>query len=122
MITGLHAILHTKDPDGLRAFFRDVLEWKSVDAGGGWMIFAAPPTELAMHPGEGETRPQLWLMCDDLDATIAMLTKKGVDCDPVSTQRWGRLTAVHLPDGSRLGLYQPLHPTALKGSADGAST
>lgn len=113
MFTGLHAILHTREPERLREFFRDILEWNHVDAGGGWLIFAAPPTELAMHPIDGPTHPQLYLMCDDLDATIAKLKAKGVTCTPITQQRWGRLTSIRLPDGSELGLYQPQHPTAI---------
>lgn len=117
MFTGLHAIIYSKDAERLRAFFRDVLEWKHVDAGHGWLIFAAPPAELAMHPTEGESRTELYLMCDDLDATIGTLRKKGVECGAVSNQGWGRLTSIRLPDGGTLGLYEPRHPTAIAGSA-----
>lgn len=117
MFTGLHAILYSKDAERLRRFFRDVLEWKHVDAGHGWLIFAAPPTELAMHPTEGEGGAELYLMCEDLEATIAALRAKGVECGAVSSQGWGRLTSINLPDGGKLGLYQPRHPTAIGGSA-----
>ena len=113
MFTGLHAIVYSKDAERLRAFFRDVLEWKHVDAGHGWLIFAAPPAELAMHPTEGQGSTELYLMCEDVDATIAKLREKGVECGPVSNQGWGRLTSIHLPDGGKLGLYQPRHPTAI---------
>lgn len=117
MFTGLHAIIYSKDAERLRAFFRDVLEWKHVDAGRGWLIFAAPPTEVAMHPTEGEGGAELYLMCDDLEATIAKLRTKGVECGPVSNQGWGLLTSLRLPDGGKLGLYEPRHPTAIAGSA-----
>lgn len=119
MITGLHAILYSKEAERLRAFFRDVLEWRHVDAGHGWLIFAAPPAELAMHPaqGDGSSHAELYLMCDDVEATIAMLSNKGVECGPVSDQGWGLLTSITLPDGGKLGLYQPRHPVAA-----GAST
>lgn len=112
MITGVHAILYSKQAERLRAFFRDVLEWNHVDAGHGWLIFSAPPAEVAMHPTEGDGSTELYLMCDDVEATIAELHRKGVVCDPISEQRWGRLTSLHLPDGGKLGLYQPLHPIA----------
>lgn len=122
MFTGLHAILYSKDAERLRSFFRDVLEWKHVDAGRGWLIFAAPPAELAMHPTEGEGGAELYLMCDDLDATIRQLKTKGVECGAVSNQGWGLLTHLKLPDGGTLGLYEPRHPTAISGSAGSAGS
>jgi len=115
MITGLHAILYAPDADQVRAFLRDTLGLKSVDAGHGWLIFAAPPAELAAHPtDEGQTPyHQLYLMCDDLQATMRELRGKGVQCGEVTEARWGSVTAIHLPGGGELGLYQPKHPTAI---------
>jgi predicted enzyme related to lactoylglutathione lyase len=114
MISGVHALLYSADADALRAFLRDVLEWRSVDAGRGWLIFAMPPAELAAHPAEGEFRCELYLMCDDVEATMAALRAKGVEfARPVSDQGWGLVTAIKLPGGGELGLYQPRHPTAL---------
>jgi catechol 2,3-dioxygenase-like lactoylglutathione lyase family enzyme len=110
MITGAHTILYSRDADALRAFFRDVLAFPSVDAGGGWPIFGLPPAELAAHPADAPGC-QLYLMCDDLEATIAELRAKGVELGPVSDQRWGRVTTIALPDGGELGLYEPRHPT-----------
>lgn len=109
MITGLHTIIYSEKADEIRAFFRDVLQYPSSDAGGGWLIFAMPPAELAVHPA-GESKHELYLMCDDVDATIADLAAKGVRCGPVTDEGWGRLTTIQLPDGAELGLYQPLHP------------
>ena len=116
MIIGLHAILYSPEADKVRAFLRDVLGLKSVDAGHGWLIFAAPPAELAAHPTEDneKARHELYLMCDDLKATIQELAAKGVQCGPVTEARWGSITSIHLPGGGKLGLYQPKHPTALK--------
>jgi catechol 2,3-dioxygenase-like lactoylglutathione lyase family enzyme len=116
MITGLHAILYSPDADKVRTFLRDVLELKSVDAGHGWLIFAAPPTELAAHPTEGNEKPhhELHLMCDDLKATMQELDGKGVQCSAVTETRWGSITSIHLPGGGTLGLYQPKHATAIK--------
>ena len=109
MITGVHAIVHGPQPDEVRAFFRDVLGFESVDAGGGWLIFALPPAELAAHPGD-EPRHDLYLMCDDLGATMDELEAKGVRFTrPVSDERWGRVTAIALPGGGELGLYEPRH-------------
>jgi catechol 2,3-dioxygenase-like lactoylglutathione lyase family enzyme len=116
MITGLHAILYSPDADKVRTFLRDVLGLKSVDAGHGWLIFAAPPTELAAHPTEGNEKPhhELHLMCDDLKATMQELVGKGVQCSAVTEARWGSITSIHLPGGGTLGLYQPKHATAIK--------
>src|SRR5262249_24747956 len=60
-------------------------------AGGGWLIFAAPPSELACHPAESNGKHELYLMCDDLRAEIARLGEKGIACGPVSDQEWGLL-------------------------------
>jgi hypothetical protein len=76
-ITGAHAIMFTKDAAGVRAFLRDVLGLSSVDAGGGWPIFGLPPSELAVHPTDGEPRDELYLMADDLNATVAELQARG---------------------------------------------
>ena len=114
MITGLHAILYGQQADSVRAFFREILEWPSVDAGHGWLIFAAPPTELAVHPTEGEARTELYLMCDDVHATVETLKLKGVEFTrPITDERWGLLTQFKLPDGSPMGLYQPKHAVAI---------
>jgi catechol 2,3-dioxygenase-like lactoylglutathione lyase family enzyme len=116
MITGLHAILYSRNADKNRAFLRDVLGLKSVDAGHGWLIFAAPPAELAAHSTEHNENPhhELYLMCDDLKASMTELSGKGVQCGAVTEARWGSITSIHLPGGGELGLYQPKHPTALK--------
>jgi catechol 2,3-dioxygenase-like lactoylglutathione lyase family enzyme len=116
MITGLHSIIYSPDAEKVRAFLRDVLGFKSVDAGHGWLIFAAPPAEIAMHPLEQGAKPhhELYLMCDDLKATMKELADKGVQCSAVTEARWGSLTSIQLPGGGELGLYQPKHPTALE--------
>lgn len=114
MITGVHALIYTRDAERLRGFFRDTLGWPSVDAGRGWLIFALPPAELAMHPTEGEGSHELYLMCDDLAATVAELEQKGVTlARPVTEARFGKVTAIRLPDGGEIGLYEPTHPTAI---------
>jgi catechol 2,3-dioxygenase-like lactoylglutathione lyase family enzyme len=112
VVTGAHAIIFTRDPEGVRAFFRDVLGFVSVDAGGGWLIFELPPAELAVHPAEDSGRHELYLMCDDLETTVADLKRKGVEFTrPVSDEGWGRLTAFAIPGGSELALYEPRHPS-----------
>lgn len=113
MITGVHAIVYSKQADAVRAFFRDVLERPSVDAGHGWLVFALPPAELGVHPTDGDETHELYLMCDDLEATMAELRRKGIATGDVSDQGWGRVTMLTIADGVQLGLYQPRHPTAL---------
>ena len=110
MITGVHAIVYSRDAEADRAFFRDVLGWSSVDAGEGWLIFAQPPAELAFHPVDGPGRHELFLMCDDVQATVAELTGKGVQfTGPVTDRGFGLLTHLRLPSGAELGVYEPRH-------------
>jgi len=114
VITGVHAVLFSRDAEADRAFLSDVLGLASVDAGGGWLIFALPPAEAAVHPADESGTTQLYLMCDDVQATIAELREKGVDVlRPVSDERWGLVTAIALPGGGELGLYEPRHPSPL---------
>jgi catechol 2,3-dioxygenase-like lactoylglutathione lyase family enzyme len=118
-IIGTHALVYTSEPEAVRAVFRDVLGFEHVDAAEGWLIFALPPAELGVHPGEGPTfdagvRHQLSLMCDDLDATMAELRGKGIEFrDEPQDQGYGIFTTMVLPGGLDLMLYQPRHPTAV---------
>ena len=111
MITGAHTILYADDAAAARAFFRDVLGFPAADAGGGWLIFALPPAELALHPGASGTH-RLYLMCDDLAATMADLGGRGVALGPVHEERWGRVTTIAVPGAGEVGLYEPAHPLA----------
>jgi hypothetical protein len=113
VISGAHVILYSKDAEADRAFFRDVLAFKSIDAGHGWLIFALPPAEAAVHPSEEGDACELYLMCSDLKAEMASLAKKGVSCSAPEEARWGSVTSVRLPGGGRVGLYQPRHLTAV---------
>jgi predicted enzyme related to lactoylglutathione lyase len=114
MITGVHAVIFTTDAEQDRGFFRDVLAFPSVDAGGGWLIFALPPAELAAHPAEENGKHELYLMCDDVQATVTDLRAKGVDvARPISDEGFGLVTAIRLPGGGEFGLYQPRHPSPL---------
>jgi predicted enzyme related to lactoylglutathione lyase len=111
MINAVHSILYARDAEAARTFFADVLELDSVDAGGGWPIFALPPSELAVHPADEGGALELYLMTDDLDATLARLREKGVEiaAEP-SDQRWGVLASIDVPGFGPLGLYEPRHP------------
>ena len=114
MITGMHAIVFSPQAEKVRTFFADVLGMSAVDAGGGWLIFALPPAELAVHPDD-TSRQQLYLMCDDIDATLAELRGKGAEvAREVTDQGWGLLAAIRLPDGSEFPIYQPRHPSPLQ--------
>ena len=123
MITGAHILLYSEKPEVDRAFFRDVLGFPAVDIGEGWLIFALPPSEAALHPSNGNTgQPHggrhllgavLYLMCDDLPAYIKLLEAKNVRCTAISEEDWGTKTTIPLPSGGEIGLYQPTHPTAL---------
>lgn len=112
MITGTHAIVYAEDADRARAFFSDVLGLPSVDAGGGWLIFKMPPAELGVHPA-GAPSHELYLMCDDIGATVADLTARGVEFSaPVTDQGFGLMTTMTIPGGGSIGLYEPRHPVA----------
>ncbi len=114
MINGAHVVIYTKDPEADRAFFRDVLKFPSVDAGHGWLIFAMPPLETAFHDSEKNDQHELYLMCDDLAATLKDLRSKNVKVSGVTEQRWGKLASFALPGGGKVGIYEPTHPSLLK--------
>lgn len=113
MIFGAHAIIYSNDAAADRAFFQEALGFSSVDAGHGWLLFALPSAELALHPADDGTRSELDLMCTDLSAQISALQDKGVSCSEVEEARWGSMTRIRLPGGGEIGLYQPNHPSPL---------
>ena len=112
-ITGTHVILYTSEAEALRGVLRDTFGFHNVDAGGGWLIFALPPAELGVHPGEGPGH-QLTFMCDDIAATVADLRAKGIEFrgEPEAAG-FGVQTTMVLPGGVEMMLYQPRHPTAI---------
>ena len=112
MIFGAHLVVFSEDAEADRAFLSDVFGLDSVDAGGGWLIFALPPAEMAVHPADA-TGADLYFMCDDLTAEMQSLAARGVILTDVNEERWGSVTKIRLPGGGELGLYQPRHPTAL---------
>jgi Glyoxalase/Bleomycin resistance protein/Dioxygenase superfamily len=124
VITGAHFVLYSKDAEADRVFLRDVLGFRAVDIGHGWLIFSMPPTEAAVHPASGESakdsgehpllRSELYLMCEDLAETMETLKAKKVRFAAVTRERWGHLTSIRLPSGGSIGLYQPTHATALE--------
>lgn len=112
LITGMHVILYSRHAEKLRDFLGDVLGWRSVDAGGGWPIFAAPPTEVAVHPTDEEAEHEVYLMCNDVEGVVEKLAQRGIATDgPIADRGWGLLTTLVLPGGERIGLYEPRHPS-----------
>jgi hypothetical protein len=109
LITGAHSIIYSTDAEADRAFLRDVLNLPSVDVGRGWLIFGLPPAEVAVHPGEENNVHEFYLMCDDVDALVGEMKKRGITCEPVQDQGWRRLTQLTLPGGGKLGIYEPRH-------------
>jgi catechol 2,3-dioxygenase-like lactoylglutathione lyase family enzyme len=113
MISAAHIVLYSTNADADRAFFRDVLGFKSVDAGHGWLVFALPPGEAAFHPSDENDTHELYFICNDLKAEIASLAEKNVTCSEVQEARWGSIARMPLPGGGAVGLYQPKHPLAI---------
>lgn len=116
MVYAAHVVVYTKDAEADRAFFRDVLGFPSVDAGHGWLIFALPPSELGVHPDPEGGREQLYLMCDEIEATVRELQGKGVEfTQPIRDAGFGLLTALRMPGGGELSLYEPKHASPIAG-------
>ena len=125
MITGAHVLFYSENPEADRVFCRDVLGFRAVDAGGGWLIFGLPPAEAAFHPIEAGEKRQLlhgghkmlgavlYLMCDDVRVEVKALQAKNVTCSPLEEEDWGIATSFKLPSGGEIGLYQPLHESPL---------
>ena len=109
MINGSHVIVYSKDAEADRAFLRDVLELPHVDVGHGWLVFALPPSEIAVHPADDSGNVELYFMCEDVNRFVAEMTARGVACSDVQDLRWGRLTNMTLPGGARVGVYEPKH-------------
>jgi catechol 2,3-dioxygenase-like lactoylglutathione lyase family enzyme len=108
MFHGAHIVIYTANADADRAFFRDTLCLRNVDAGDGWLIFALPPAEAAMHPATGPSH-ELYLTCADVAAVKAALEAKGVSCSGITDEGWGLLSSFTLPGGGQIGFYEPRH-------------
>ena len=115
MINGAHVIIYSKDADKDRNFIRDVSKFPYVDAGHGWLIFALPPSEVAVHPADDGDKHEFYLLCDDVKGLVAKMSEDGVACSPIQEQRWGSITHVTLPGGGKLAIYQPKHPRPTEG-------
>ena len=114
MLTGAHVVIYSKDPEADRAFFRDVLGFRSVDAGHGWLIFAVPGAEVAFHPHDQNNVHEMYFTCDNLMTQMAVLQKKGVQFGEIAPEQWGTRTTIQLPGGGKIGLYEPKHPVTFE--------
>ena len=125
MITGLHAIIYSRDAEADRAFFRDVLGFPDVDAGTGdrnWLIFQTGPSELGVHPTSSEHEGQTYtsprhhaisFIVDDLESTMAELREKGAEFSSGPDDHgYGIIAMVKVPGADDVQLYQPRHQTA----------
>jgi hypothetical protein len=121
LINGAHSIIYSKSPEADRAFLRDVLGLPHVDVGDGWLIFGLPPAEVAVHPSTENDVHELYFMCEDVEALVAALGKRGIRCGAVQAMGWGLLTQVTLPGGGKLGIYQPRHARPGAAGPAGAS-
>jgi hypothetical protein len=114
-ITGAHVLLFSPEAGALRAALRDAMGWEYVEAHPGWLIFALPPAELGVHPSDEDTRHELWLICDDLDTTVAELRAKGIEFAGDATEEdFGTWMRMRLPGGVEVPLYEPKHPLAIQ--------
>ena len=109
MLIGAHFVIYSTNPDADRAFLRDVIKLTNVDAGGGYVIFGLPPSEVAVQQHDKNDVREFYLMCADVEAFIEELKSHNVVCGPVQDEGWGLLTRVMLPGGGKLGIYQPRH-------------
>jgi hypothetical protein len=109
MISGVHFIIYSKNPQADRAFLRNVLNLPHVDVGHGWLIFGLPPAEVAVHPSDKNNVHEFYLLCDDVKKFVASMTKLNISCDEAQDQGWGVLTHLTLPGGGKLGVYEPRH-------------
>jgi predicted enzyme related to lactoylglutathione lyase len=125
MITAVHTLIYSDDPEATRAFFREVLGWTSVhvpDSSPPWPIFKTGPSELGVHPtsgGDGDdayTSPlhhSISLMCEDITATKAELEAKGATFTTgIVDYGFGRAAHLDVPGAGDLMVYEPRHPTA----------
>src|ERR1700733_12702362 len=109
MITGAHSIIYSSDAEADKNFFKDILQFPSVDVGRGWLIFGLPPSEIAIHPSAVNGPHELYLLCDDIKEFFRQMAERNIFCSPVESQRWGDVTHLTLPGGGTLGVYEPKH-------------
>ncbi|HYK98858.1 MAG TPA: hypothetical protein VEU77_10755 [Candidatus Acidoferrales bacterium] len=114
LVDGAHVVLYSTDAEADRAFLRDALGLSGIDVGGGWLTFALPPSEVAVHPSERNDQHELFFLCADIKTFLSEMKKRRVACAPMQTERWGYLTKITLPGGGKIGVYEPRHERASK--------
>lgn len=112
MIRGMHGMFYSTEAEALRTFIKDTLGFAGTDVGGGWLIFDAPEADLGVHPTDGAKPPSgtadISFYCDDIAATAAELTSRGVEfTGPVEDHGYGLVTHFKAPGGFAIQLYQP---------------
>src|SRR5580698_4303510 len=112
MIKGTHSIIYSADPTADREFFKNILKFPFVDIGRDWLIFALPPSEMAIHPAEKNQPQEFFLICDDIQTFLKQMSEVNIPCTDVSELRWGHLTYITLPGGAKVGVYEAKHQTA----------
>jgi hypothetical protein len=108
-VIGAHSIIYSKNVTADRKFFKEVLKLKSVDVGGGWLIFSLPPSELAFHPAEENGKTEFYLLVDDIAGFTADMKKKKIKCGKINDYGWGLMSQLTLPGGGKLMVYEPKH-------------
>lgn len=112
MIRGMHAMFYSSQAEELRQFLKDTLSLPATDVGAGWLIFDPPETDLGVHPTERGGAPsgtaEVSFYCDDIDATVNELKRRGVEfTQDVEDQGYGLVTYFEVPGDFKVQLYQP---------------
>ena len=113
MITGVHTMFYSAEPEALRAFIRDKLRFPCSDVGQGWLIFDLPEAEMGCHPADPAKGAiagthDISFYCDDIDKTVADLKSRDVEfTGPVEDHGYGLVTHFKMPGGLEVQLYQP---------------
>ncbi len=115
MITGVHTMFYSSEPDALRAFLRDKLQFPATDVGQGWLIFDLPEAEMGCHPAEPDKgavsgTPDISFYCDNIQKTVAELAARGVEfTDAVADHGYGLVTYFKMPGIAKVQLFQPCY-------------
>lgn len=113
MIKGVHTMFYSSRETELREYIRDKLGLPATDVGGGWLIFDLPEADMGCHPANAEDgKPSgthyVSFYCDDIQATVAELTERGVEfLDEISDVGYGLAIHFEMPGGVPVELYQP---------------
>ncbi|MEP6676901.1 MAG: extradiol dioxygenase [Ferruginibacter sp.] len=109
MITGAHSIIYTTNSEADMDFFKNILKIPNVDAGGGWLIFGLPASEVALHPSTENGLHEFYLICDNINLFVKEMQQHKIVCSEIEDLRWGNLVRIVLPGGGKLGVYEPKH-------------